>query len=321
MSQPTETAAEPEQGAAAAASAAVDALDVLLTIGILAALGAILWIAGGILMRLAFGGAPRLYGGLSWIGRRRPVRSLGRSIRERAPRLSRTAAARFDPSGFSGLPLTLILVGAAYVAFLIGGIVEELMEAEELEAVDRVLIAAFDVVRTPETIEVFAWITTAGDTVTLVVAGFVASGFLLAHGPRGYILPVFVTIIGAQATTWSGKFLFDRTRPDFLYDVTAASPSFPSGHATGAMAVYGLIAYILARDLATPAARYSVAFWIGYAIALVAASRVLLHVHWPSDVAVGLLVGTFWLLAGISIAETRRDRSADAAQAAPGRNA
>lgn len=295
----------------AAANASMDAAPsaaaVLLTVAILFAIGVVLWIVTAIALRLVFGGAPRLAGGLAWIGQRTPVRRAGSALSRRAPRLSAFLQARIDPGKVSGLPLTLIVVAAGYLAFLIGGIVEELMEARELQAVDHAIIdLVVAPLRHPAVIQVFAWITTAGDTMTLIVAGLIATGFLLAHGPRAYILPIAVTIVGAQVTTWSGKYLFDRTRPEFLFEVTAASPSFPSGHATGSAAVYGFIAYVLARDLETTAARHAVGFWMAYGIALIAASRIILNVHWPSDVAVGLLVGGFWLLAGISVAELLR---------------
>ncbi|NBB82305.1 MAG: phosphatase PAP2 family protein [Alphaproteobacteria bacterium] len=240
-------------------------------------------------------------------------------LAERWPRLSRRVADRLAPGRITGLPLTLIAVAAAYLALLIGGVVEELMEADELQAVDRAILAvAVEPLRHPAVVRVFAWITRVGDTVTLVTAALVATGFLLARGPRAFVLPIGVTVLGAQVTTWGGKYLFDRSRPEFLYEVTAASPAFPSGHATGAAAVYGFIAYVLVRDLETAAARHAVGFWIAYGVALIAASRLLLNVHWPSDVAVGLLVGGFWLLAGISVAEllrARDDRSSNRARA------
>ena len=134
----------------------------------------------------------------------------------------------------------------------------------------------------------------------------VASAFLLAHGPAGYVLPIWLTVVGSQVTTYLGKFIIARPRPEFLLDVTASSPSFPSGHTTGAMAVYGIIAYTILRDVSSPRARFDVAYIAAVLILLVAFSRIFLSVHFPSDVAAGLLVGLFWLLAGIALAEIRR---------------
>ena len=94
------------------------------------------------------------------------------------------------------------------------------------------------------------------------------------------IPPLWVNFVGAQATTWAGKFGFDRTRPEFLTDVTALSPSFPSGHATGAVAVYGFVCYALARELDSPRQRFELAYWTGLLILLIAGSRMVCLLFW-----------------------------------------
>lgn len=90
--------------------------------------------------------------------------------------------------------------------------------------------------------------------------------------------------------------------------MTAQSASFPSAHAAGAMAVYGFLAYAIARDLPSPRARFQAAYWTSILIALIGLSRVVLSVHYASDVAAGFLVGGFWLLVGFAIAEFARER-------------
>jgi undecaprenyl-diphosphatase len=201
--------------------------------------------------------------------------------------------------------LSLIVIGAIYAASLFAGLVDEVYEAEELKAFDEAVFAAIESYRSAALVAVFRFITALGSTETLVAVTLVATGFLLAHGPRRYVGPLWVVIVGSQLTTWMGKFLVDRGRPDFILDVTAASPSFPSAHAAGATAIYGVIAYALARDL--PGSwRLHVGYWTVVLAALIGASRVFLNVHFASDVAAGHLVGIFWLLLGIAMAEHRR---------------
>jgi membrane-associated phospholipid phosphatase len=157
-------------------------------------------------------------------------------------------------------------------------------------------------------VAVFRWITMFGNVQTLLAVVIVTTGFLLAHGPRAFLLPSWIAILGSEITTWSGKFALNRVRPEFLYDVTASSPSFPSGHAANSLAVYGMIAYVIARDLG-PTRALHIYYWTLAAVLLIALSRVMLHVHYPSDVLAGLLVGTFWLLLAVVIAERHRSRS------------
>lgn len=235
---------------------------------------------------------------------------LREALKARAPRLYRLLARRLEPRRFDGLPLTLLAAAALYFASLFGGLIEELYEKDELAAFDARIAAIVAPWRSDGAITLAAWITALGDSATLMAAILVATGFLWADGRRLLIFPLWLDFVGAQATTWAGKFGFARPRPEFLTDVTALSPSFPSGHATGAVAVYGFIAYALARDLERPRQRFELAYWTALLVMLIAGSRIFLSVHYASDVAAGLLVGGFWLLVAFAAAELSRARAA-----------
>jgi len=216
--------------------------------------------------------------------------------------------ARTRPDRFSGLPLTLVVAAAVYVVALLGGVVEEVLEAEEIVVLDGAISDFLAPVREAPLVPFFLWITRFGNTETLVAVTLVSTGFLWADRRPAYILPLWIAVLGSQATTWSGKFGFARPRPEFVTSETALSPAFPSAHATGAAAVYGFVAYAIIRDALSARQRFEVAFWSLVLIALVSFSRIFLGVHFASDVAAGLLVGSFWLLVAFTLAEYLRQR-------------
>ena len=115
-------------------------------------------------------------------------------------------------------------------------------------------------------------------------------------------------IAGSQLTTWIGKYAIARPRPEFILGVQAVSPSFPSAHATGSCAVYGFIAYALVRHVKHARRRFEVSYWTAVLVLLIAFSRVFLGVHFLSDVTAGLVVGGFWLLVGVALAEVMARR-------------
>ncbi|MGH7391190.1 MAG: phosphatase PAP2 family protein [Candidatus Rokuibacteriota bacterium] len=80
------------------------------------------------------------------------------------------------------------------------------------------------------------------------------------------------------------KEIVGRARPE------GPAMGFPSGHATAATAYFGAVAY-LAGSLRTRAACVAVRSVAVVAIALVAAARVVLRAHWPSDVLGGIALG------------------------------
>jgi undecaprenyl-diphosphatase len=88
------------------------------------------------------------------------------------------------------------------------------------------------------------------------------------------------------------KFGFGRARPDVIDHLDhQTSFAYPSGHATSAAVVYLLLAW-----LAPP--RWRTAAW-ALAVAMIllnAFSRIMLGVHWASDIVGGTLLGTAFAL-------------------------
>ena len=92
------------------------------------------------------------------------------------------------------------------------------------------------------------------------------------------------------------KAVYERARPD-LGSVIALphSYSFPSGHAATAVVLYGALGILLAERARS---RRRAAGWLVGAALLALAigtSRVVLNVHFVSDVAAGFAVGLAWL--------------------------
>ncbi|CAN5200610.1 hypothetical protein BH23BAC3_BH23BAC3_35630 [soil metagenome] len=73
-----------------------------------------------------------------------------------------------------------------------------------------------------------------------------------------------------------------------------ASPSFPSGHSMLSAIVYLTLGSLLTRIETSPRIRVytiSVAIFIAFIIGI---TRILLGVHYPTDVLFGWITGFFW---------------------------
>lgn len=236
---------------------------------------------------------------------RHPLRAY---VAERWPRLYSAIRARLDPHAFAGLPLTLMAAAALYIATLLGGLIEGILEKEPIVRVDLAVQHALGIYRVAPLIDIFLWITALGAGPAICAAALIATGFLWGHRRPAFILPLWVTFLGSQATAYLGKFALARTRPEFIAAASAVTPSFPSGHTTSATAVYGFLAYAIARDLPSARQRFELAYWTAILVLLVGFSRLFLSVHYLSDVLGGLLVGGFWLLVGFALVEWQRAR-------------
>ena len=105
-------------------------------------------------------------------------------------------------------------------------------------------------------------------------------------------LSVLVSFGGAVTLNTLLKFTLTRPRPSLFPPLVAESGfSFPSGHVTAAVAVYGLLGVLLWRGRHYGWAIFSAAW-----IPLIAFSRIYLEVHYPSDTLGSLIITTLWLI-------------------------
>lgn len=112
----------------------------------------------------------------------------------------------------------------------------------------------------------------------------------LRHRGREAAMLAFAVAGGAIALPIL-KALFDRARPDLVWHlVTESDWSFPSGHSMGAMILYPLLGAIAGATRGKRRARLLACLGVMVALA-VGASRVVLGVHWASDVIGGWLIG------------------------------
>lgn len=155
-------------------------------------------------------------------------------------------------------------------------------------------------------LQVFAWLTRLGDVLTISVLCVVVAAVLVWRGRRGLALGWVVAVAGNGVLNPLLKLIFERARP--VHDVTLATAdgfSFPSGHSSGSVVAYGMLAYVLARTLPQrwhlPAAlaAAAVAFTVG-------CSRIFLRVHFASDVLAGFASGFAWLAVCIMSIELTR---------------
>ena len=185
----------------------------------------------------------------------------------------------------------MLLPAVVWLAMLIGG----------AGPLDRAIYEAVYAGRRPALLVVARVFTFLGEP-TLLVGASVVLALWLWHRGRGRAgLALLAVTLTGRVLGEVQKYWIARARPDLEpHLVIVKTQSFPSGHATSSMVFYLTLALLLAGRSRWRREAIGAAIMLSL---LIGTSRVMLGVHWPSDVIGGWSFGLLWVLLTLRPAE------------------
>ena len=142
--------------------------------------------------------------------------------------------------------------------------------------------------------------TALGEPTVLIAAGIAVAAWLFYRGHRHLPWALIAIVSIGRALSELQKYWIARVRPDAEpHLVIVKTSSFPSGHATSSMIFYLALALTLTAGTRWRAPAAAIAILLSLAIGT---SRVMLGVHWPSDVVGGWAFGLLWALLTLRLA-------------------
>jgi undecaprenyl-diphosphatase len=140
-------------------------------------------------------------------------------------------------------------------------------------------------------------ITALGSNWVLLYMMISLSAILWCSQRRLDATKILMMTVGGVAISLGLKYVFERARPDLVpHLIEVYSPSFPSGHASMSMVCFLGMAVVLSRNWAHAQARHLFIIMAIFSAVLVGISRIMLGVHWPTDVIAGWGIGILWVL-------------------------
>ncbi|HET7870051.1 MAG TPA: bifunctional DedA family/phosphatase PAP2 family protein [Actinomycetota bacterium] len=284
-------------------------------------LGAIIWGTGFALLGFFAGAAWRRVAGIAgWaglgllflillglIGARfaRPARERGDSVADSLaalpparwfrlgfPAPASLLAGRVDPARATGFSLSVWVMGGVIATWLFGGMLQDVVAREEAVRFDPSVLRWFVEHRVH-------WLTgfmkgamwLGSNAVVIPVALIVAAVFVVRRRSYRPLVQLAAAVVSSIVLYDVVKAVVHRARPPVAARLVHVSGfSFPSGHATVAVAVWGAIALVVASGR-----RSRMKVLLGAAAGMislvVAVSRLYLGVHWFTDVVGGCALG------------------------------
>lgn len=186
------------------------------------------------------------------------------------------------------LSLLFFLAGGLFL-----GVLEDVLTLDPLVRADQSIYQFLQSLRTPWGNQLLIGITELGDSVMNLFFLFAVLAALLfrrLYRPASYWL---IAACGGATLVQIFKWLVHKPRPIAIYQ-GVSSWSFPSGHTTMSVVLFGFLAILLLREIPQRWRWLPLAVAIGSSL-LIAFSRLYLGAHWLSDVLGGLSLGWAWV--------------------------
>jgi Membrane-associated phospholipid phosphatase len=201
---------------------------------------------------------------------------------------------RLNPETATGLALTVAMIAAIAGGVVFGVLAYLIRTNAGLLGIDNGVAKWGNRHATATSTHVLNDLTQLGG-IYVVVGLCVVLAVAETFRQRTVWVPLFIIAVmgGEEILTLSVKQLADRVRPTFNPVAATLGPSFPSGHSATAAAFYATAALLIGRWRPRPTRAVIAGLAAGIAVG-VAATRVLLDVHWLTDVIAGLSLGWAW---------------------------
>lgn len=189
----------------------------------------------------------------------------------------------------------LILTALILVAIPFSVLLVDVLRDGPLAAIDREIANRLNVYNGQHDLafQVATVVTQLGSTAVLAAVVLAGTGYLgLIRKQRRQALFLLTTALVGTGLNNVIKVVVGRSRPHFdTSRVTTFGKSFPSGHAMNATVVYGVLLVLIWSWLHTPQRRIAATCGTSLLVVLIAATRVVLTVHYVSDVVAGITLG------------------------------
>jgi undecaprenyl-diphosphatase len=153
-------------------------------------------------------------------------------------------------------------------------------------------------------------LTILGSGEVIVILTFIIFLALMLYKRFEYALMLLMVSIGGIALNFLLKILFQRERPSdmtviemFGFSLEVASYSFPSGHTMRSVLLFSFLILFTLRYAGGKVMKVVLTLMLLCLISLIAISRILVDMHFPTDILAAVSISIFWFFACLGLTE------------------
>ena len=199
--------------------------------------------------------------------------------------------------------LLAVLVLMGTTGWIFHDIQDDIRSGTPSDLDERILLL-FRVPGSPEVLRGPGWIenavrdlTSLGGRAVLTLVTLAVSGFFLLRRQFRPLIFLWIVVISGTVLMGELKTFYARPRPGLSLRLAGESSlSFPSGHAMMSTMIYMTLAVMVAEFQKSGRLRVYIVGFAAFLATLIGLTRVILGMHYPSDVVAGWTVGLCWAL-------------------------
>lgn len=208
------------------------------------------------------------------------------------------------------VPLEILVIAIVFIIslFTFSLIVHEAVYERE-DVFDSHVIQYFSTHSSPTLLKVMENITFLGSTSFLLPAYLVLIGWLIFRKRTQHAIDIAVIAVTSTAMMFAMKAFFKRDRPELPIIKGVSGYSFPSGHSLSSFIFCTVLILLVWKSHLAATGKYMLmAFFLLLAFTI-GLSRVVLNVHYATDVIGGFCLGIIWVIMSFAILQKIRKKN------------
>jgi len=200
-------------------------------------------------------------------------------------------------SFLKNLPLKFLAIAALFLgALLMFGFITHEVLFEKDDVFDNRIIDILSPYATESSIRVMRFFTFFGSGNFLLPAYILLTGYYAVKRKKVLAINIALIAFTSYALSFTAKRIFQRARPNLPLIEALKTYSFPSGHALSSFIFCSILIYLLWRVRLHLLWKWTLSVFLFLFSITIGISRIILKMHYPTDVLAGFCLGFAWVI-------------------------